>query len=178
VETVFVDGTVGCLRVVEGNETRTESTSDPGNVRDHVPTGQLLKQHLTGVNMSVDVLERNGETYYLLHGATGQRSTSAGLRSRITNYRVTAYITPEGFVATMVVSYDRVSTEGRSTVFLRFDHDRLGEATLEEPEWVGRIEGSTPAAEPGRLANATTTVPESTTGACTSAPNRWQRIQR
>lgn len=159
-ESLFVDETGGYLRIAAGNETRTESLREPGGAQKYVPTGRLIERYLTGLSLNVSTVERGGETYYRVHTTRGRPSAldTVGSPGIVTDYEVTAYVTPEGFVTSMVVRYDRTWNDSRQTVFFRFDYSSLGSATLTEPDWVGQVTTPTPGPEPTESSTATPTT--------------------
>jgi hypothetical protein len=155
-ESLFVDDSGGYLRVVEHNKTRTETLQSPGDTRDYVPTGQLVERHLGGANPNVSTVERDGETYYRIHVTTP--TPSARALADVTEYRVTAYVTPAGFVTSMTVRYDRPRGDSLKTVSFRYNYHGLDGTTLSEPNWVGRInttDASTPRPDSGPTASPT-----------------------
>lgn len=162
-ESLFVDESGGYLRVTAGNETRTERLREPGGVREYVPAGRLIERYLTGPNLNVSTIERGGETYYRIQATTGHPSAldRGGPSASVTDYEVTAYVTPAGFVTSMAVRYNRTRNGNRQTVFFRFDYSDVGAATLTEPDWVGQV--ATPT-------TGTTSPSESTAGASPSVP--------
>ena len=148
VQSLFVNETGGYLRGVTGNETRTETTLDPGVAADYAVGGRLIGRFLTGMNANVTTAERNGETYYRLHATGTAPSALRRLGTAVSDYRVTAYVSPEGFVRTLVVRYDRVWNENRERVYVRFDYSGIGTTGVEKPDWVDELDPPTPEAPP------------------------------
>lgn len=155
-QSLFVDDSGGYLRVVERNVTRTDTLLDPGTDEDYVVSGQVIERFLDGMNPSVTRVTRGGETYYRLHDGTGL--PPALQRLAIANYSVTAYVTPEGFVRSMAVSYDRVWAHSVETVSIRFDYSAVGTTTVDAPDWVAGLSVATPTPTPPSPVTSTSTL--------------------
>jgi len=159
-QTLFVDDSGGYLQVVRDNETDRDAIRDPGELADYELGGQLIERFLTGTSPDVTRIQRDGQTYYRLYDESDVPPTLERLATAIQNYRVTAYVTPGGFVRSMVVRYERTWDSGGEAVSIRFDYSAVGETTVETPEWVSGLSVPTPTATPG----VTTVEPESPTG--------------
>jgi hypothetical protein len=177
VQSLFVNETGGYLRRVTGNETRTETTLDPGVAADYAVGGRLIGRFLTGMNANVTTAERNGETYYRLHATGTAPPALRQLGTAVSDYRATAYVSPEGFVRTLVVRYDRVWNENREGVYVRFDYSGIGTTGVEKPDWVDELDPPTPdpppsvvTSTPGETPNRTSTPGETTTPNDASTP--------
>ncbi|PSP51033.1 hypothetical protein BRC60_03895 [Halobacteriales archaeon QH_1_68_42] len=174
VQSLFVNETGGYLRGVTGNETRTETTLDPGVATDYAVGGRLIGRFLTGMNANVTTAERNGETYYRLHATGTAPSALRRLGTAVSDYRVTAYVSPEGFVRTLVVRYDRVWNENRERVYVRFDYSGIGTTGVEKPDWVDELDPPTPEAPPSVVTstpgNESTPSGSSTPATAATAP--------
>lgn len=174
VQSLFVNETGGYLRGVTGNETRTETTLDPGVAADYAVGGRLIGRFLTGMNANVTTAERNSETYYRLHATGTAPSALRRLGTAVSDYRVTAYVSPEGFVRTLVVRYDRVWNENRERVYVRFDYSGIGTTGVEKPDWVDELDPPTPEAPPSVVTstpgNESTPSGSSTPATAATAP--------
>jgi cell division septation protein DedD len=147
-QSLFVDDSGGYLRVVQDNETERNALPDPGELGDYELGGQLVERFLTGMSPNVTRVQRDGQTYYRLYDESWIPATLERLATDVQNYRVTAYVTPEGFVRSMVVRYERTWDSGGETVSIRFDYSAVGETTVERPEWVSGLSVPTPTPEP------------------------------
>lgn len=164
-QSLFVDDTGGYLRTVEGNATRNETLADPGQREDYVPGGQLIERFLAGLDPNVTRVERAGTTYYRLHARAGVPPTIRQTGATVSNYSVTAYVTPEGFVRSMTVTFERSWNAREERVYVRFYYDRVGSANVERPRWVDDLSLATPTPTV-----APTTASGRTTGAATPTP--------
>jgi len=176
VHSLFVDETGGYLRRVDGNETTTETTLDPGVATDYAVGGGLIERFLTGMNTDVNTTERDGETYYRLHATGTPPPALRRLGTAVSDYRVTAYVSLEGFVRTLVVRYDRVWNENREGVYLRVDYSGVGTTSVEEPDWVDELDPPTPSAgtstpRDARVPNDTSTPEETSTPTPPATPS-------
>lgn len=158
VQSLFVDDTGGYLRTVDGNETTTETLFDPGGAAEFAIGGGLIGRFLTGMNTNVSTVERDSETYYRLHATGTAPPALRQLGTAVTDYRATAYVSPEGFVRTLVVRYDRVWNENREGVYVRFDYSGVGTTSVAKPDWVDELDSPTPAPPP----SVATPTPEGT----------------
>lgn len=121
--------------------------------------GEVVEQFLTGLDLTVSVVERGGETYYRL-SAIGQGAppTLREVNTRIVDYSVTAYVTPDGFVRTLVVAYSRQSNTESQRISIRFRYEAVGSTSVSKPAWLD--------ASPSPTAEAPATGPAPTpTGA-------------
>lgn len=160
--TLYVNETAGFLRTIDGNETRYELLDVPGEHTEYVFAGNAVRRFLTGPQFTVTSVDRGGQTYYRLHTVDGtvprRLSESSGV---VSNYTATAYVTPEGFVKSLSVEYDRRIDRNHSQVTFRYDYSELGESSPTVPEWVGSVpQRSTPtpsSIETSTSSNATVT---------------------
>jgi hypothetical protein len=99
--------------------------------------GEVIEQFLTGLDPTVSVVERAGETYYRL-SAIGQGAppTLREVNTRIVDYSVTAYVTPDGFVRTLVVEYSRQSNTKTQRISIRFRYGAVGSTSVSKPVWL------------------------------------------
>jgi len=158
-QSLFVNDSGGYLRIVQDNETERNAIRDPGDLGDYELGGQLIERFLTGISPNVTRIQRDGQTYYRLYDESDVPPTLERLATDIHDYRVTAYVTPDGFVRSMVVRYERTWDSGGEAVSIRFDYSAVGETSVESPEWVSGLSVPTPTATPG----VTTVEPESPT---------------
>lgn len=90
----------------------------------------------------VERVRRDGQPYYRVVARTEWEPDSwdgFGVDGQVTDYGVTAYVTPEGFVDAVAISF--VEREGpetrRHTVRVR--HRGVGNTTVETPAWVNQL---------------------------------------
>ena len=112
--------------------------------------GEVVEQFLTGLDPTVSVVERAGETYYRL-SAIGQGAppTLREVNTRIVDYSVTAYVTPDGFVRTLVVAYSRQSNTETQRISIRFRYGAVGSTSVSKPAWLD-VSPSPTAEKPAR----------------------------
>jgi hypothetical protein len=83
------------------------------------------------------------------------------------NYTATAYVTPEGFVRTLVVEYDQANGPSTEHVAIRYDYSAVGATSLDRPDWVSQV---TPIETTAAATTATT--PTTTTNGATPTTNQ------
>lgn len=150
-QSLFVNESGGYLRVVEGNVTRSETLARPGPSEDYVPSGQIIQRFLAGMAPNVTRIERGGRTYYRLYDSTGLPPALEQQAAVIYNYSVTAYVTPEGFVRSMTVTFERSWDVGQEHVSIRFYYEAVGSTSVERPAWVADLPLATPTPTPPEL---------------------------
>lgn len=163
-QSLFVNETGGYLRTVQGNVTRNETLVRPGTSESYLASGQIVERFLSGMDPDVTRVEHEGTTYYRLHDRTGLPPLLERLAATIRNYSVTAYVTPEGFVRSMTVSYERYWDSDFEYVSIRFYYDDVGSATVDRPAWVDGLSLATPTPTPDA-----TTTPEPAPGTATAS---------
>lgn len=91
----------------------------------------------------IETVERDGRTLYRLFAV--RRTPPDGLDDGafdgpVTKYTVTAYVTEDGLVRTVAVSYGtRQATDRVREHTIRVVHTGVGETTLETPDWVAAL---------------------------------------
>lgn len=150
-QSLFVNESGGYLQTVEGNVTRNQTVARPGSSEDYVPSGQIIERFLTGMDPNVTRVERRGRTYFRLHDSTGVPPTMERLAAEISNYSVTAYVAPEGFVRSMTVTFERSWETGYERVSIRFYYEAIGSVRVERPAWVADLPAVTPTPTPPSL---------------------------
>lgn len=148
---LYVDETGGYLRTLTDDATYFEFVREPGPPTEYANTGELIRRYLTGLPLTVDSVTRDGRTYYRVYSTGGGKpDVSEGFNApRAVNYRVTAYVTPDGLVRTLAVEYDRSRIDGYHHVSVRFDYAGLDATTVDRPAWVDRV--TTPSESPTRV---------------------------
>lgn len=139
--TLYARNSVGYVRVDTDNGSEFDSTADPRDDEVYAISQELAWRYLFGVNLTVDAVGQSGQTYYRLSTGDDVSFPLAfrGLSPRIDEYRVTAYVTPEGLVKTLAVEYDRVNASHRQHVSVRFDYEALDRTTVSRPDWVDQV---------------------------------------
>lgn len=107
------------------------------------PAGELLRTYLVDEPYQVEAVTEGGEEYVRLHASTTDVPAAVtGDGTEVRGYQVTAYVTPAGFVRSMVVSFDSMAREGTDhRVVIRFNYAAVDETTVSRPEWVGQVWG-------------------------------------
>lgn len=163
---------VGYLRTVQNNWTEYERVSDPSDHGYYAFTDEVLRRYLIGVDVDVSVVQRGGQTYYRLYSSDFDVPEPLDrFNADVWNYSATLYVTPEGFVRSMAVDFDRDGRTGDERVTARFDYSALDETTVSEPDWVSRVT-PTPTPMPETTADSTTTPPAA--GPTTASPTADQ----
>ncbi|MFC7138958.1 hypothetical protein ACFQMA_03790 [Halosimplex aquaticum] len=175
---LYVNESGGFLRSTEGNETRYDLIEVPGDHSQYVFADAAIRRFLNGARFAVTTVERGGQTYYRLYTADGPvPDTLASSSVAIRNYSATAYVTPDGFVRSLSVEYDRFVGGDRSDVSFRYDYSGVGESTPRAPTWIGNVSRrSTPEpVQPGTTAPNGTTAPGGST-ATTDEPTATDEL--
>ncbi len=163
-QSLFVNGSVGYLRNTEDENATGEVIERIGTVDDYVPSGTLIERFLSGAAPNVTRIERAGTTYYRLHDRTGVPAALKRQSAVVDNFSVTAYVTRDGFVRSMTVTYERTWEADVERVSVRFYYDAMGSATVERPAWVDDVPVATPTATLPAPAEATPSGTENRTG--------------
>jgi hypothetical protein len=129
----------------------------------------------------ISVVERGDRTFFrLFFTEPPDRFGQPGTAS-VSNYSLTAYVTPEGLVRTTVITYDYTSNSTGRThgANVRITYRDVGETFVEEPPWVerfktmmvlGKVEPApTPPAKTTNTPPPQETTPTATPGNVTSA---------
>jgi len=176
---MFVNGTGGFLRTVTGDRVRYDFYRAPGGPEDYVLATASIQRFLDGRTVAVSTLERGGHTYVRLHAAGDRAPKTLGpADATVSEFTVTAYVTPEGFVRSLTAEYELRGDGDRARVSLRYDYSRVGESSPAPPDWVGQADQeatparsdsdatpngtSTPGAAPAGTATATDSLDAST----------------
>jgi hypothetical protein len=155
-QTLYVDDKAR-LRTTQRGQEEFTWVDEPQGSQSYAFAGDVVERFLAGVSVDVSVVERGGRTYYRLYtdgNDIPNSLTRFGVAAR--NYTMTAYVTPQGFVRTVVVDYNLGEEYDNRRVTSRYDYSAVGSTTVAEPDWVTRMT-STPAA-------ATTPPPVRTAG--------------
>jgi len=135
-QSLFVTDGTGYLRSVRNQSVRFRTVEQPGDHHSLAFSGTILRRFLTDVTVDATPVEIDGGTYYRLYAAESEVPTPLRWETvAVRDYRVTAYVTPEGFVRTVAVEYERVDSRGHSRVTARYDYTDLDGVTVERPNW-------------------------------------------
>jgi len=137
---MYVNESGGFLRSMAPQGTRYELIRVPGEADDYAFATGSIQQFLDDRTVSVSPVERRGRTYYRLYGAGGPAPGTLGpAEATISDYTVTAYVAPDGFVRSLAVEYDRTVDGDSSHVTVRYDYSRLGESVPTPPDWIAEV---------------------------------------
>jgi hypothetical protein len=130
-----------------------------------MPGMRAIQWYLSDIEFAVTSVEREGTRLYRLYSPPSRAppavTTDQRVKANVWNYTATAYVTPAGFVRTMIVDYELTSRPVRGFVSLRVEYTAVGETTVSRPEWV-------PAAS-RRTATSSSTVESGAPGTSTAA---------
>lgn len=136
---LYLNGSEGYERSVSGNRT-TVTPVDPAAESPASLGTRALRWYLSDIEFASAPVERDGTRLYRLYSPAGQAPSTVRTDPQVTtsvwNYTATAYVTPEGFVRTMVVDYELSSEQLRGSVSLRVEYTAVGATTVSRPEWV------------------------------------------
>jgi len=167
---LYVANGTGYLAYLAGDETTVLRTDDPGDVDRYDYSTRLIIRYMTGPTFDVRTVERDGRVFYRLYAQSGPLPRVAEtFDAPVSNFSATAYVTPDGFVRTLAVRYDRPEAASRERVRIRFDYTAVGETAVTEPDW---LDEATPVtATPAPTATDSATPPASTANATDSPVN-------
>ncbi|MFC7140079.1 hypothetical protein ACFQMA_09565 [Halosimplex aquaticum] len=153
-DALYANGTDAYARTVLGNASTVRHLASVIDYRNYLTTTRSLRRYLPTRGASVARVERGGQTFYRLHATAPARGIRDGHpKLTIHNYSATAYLTPAGFVRSLVVSYDYQLRTDRVAVALRADYGRVGETTVDRPEWATESRGERAATATGLPTN-------------------------
>lgn len=99
--------------------------------------GESIRRYLDVEQARIEETTVDGERHYRLVGRTADLP---GVES-LENYNATAVIAPDGFVRSLEVSYRTTELNETREVTYTFEYDRVGETTVEEPDWTSETAG-------------------------------------
>ncbi|WP_415378462.1 hypothetical protein [Halosimplex sp. TS25] len=151
-------------RTVLGNTSTVRRLANAVDYRNYLTTSRSLQVHLLTEGANVARVEEGGQTFYRLHVTSPPPRVRDGHpKQTVRNYSATAYVTPAGLVASLVVRYDYELRADHVAVSLRADYGRVGETTVTRPEWATGTERDRAATATERpTSNATGTAPPQT----------------
>jgi len=134
--TVYADGDRRYVRYGTGPDRPVEVRAGTLRASNHSfigrETGRSIRRYLAVSDSSVNETVVDGTRYYRVAGSRADLSGADPVR----DYRVTARVAPDGFVRSLNVTY-RTEIRGEpSRVSYSFEHTRINETTVDEPDWV------------------------------------------
>lgn len=143
VRVLYADETGGYARLTRGGEGGDAREAQALDARYYVTTASHVRAYLAVSEADLATVERDGRTYYRVHAteppeAIRYRHPSAP----VSNFTATAYVTPDGFVRAMHVSYDVEIRNATNSVALRLAYEDVGETRFERPSWVDALRGN------------------------------------
>ena len=162
-QTLYV-GDQARLRTTQSERTEFTWVDDPQGPQSYAFAGDVVERFLAGVTVDVSVVERDSRTYYRLYTDGNDLPNSLnrfGAAAR--NYTMTAYVTPEGFVRTVVVDYRLGEEDDGRRIASRYDYSAVGSTTVTEPDWVSRVTSTPPSTTTSAPPSTTTSTPVRTT---------------
>lgn len=166
-QSLYVTDGTGYLRSGTGAGARFDRVADPLSHLQYAFAGDAIERYLRGISFNVTAIERDGETLYRLHSSPGLIPPAVQQSERgVHDYVATAYVTPDGFVKTLVVRYVRRPRGQTQYVSFRFDYTDLSSTAVDEPAWLSDFPNET---TPG-ITNATATPPPGTATPATATP--------
>jgi hypothetical protein len=138
--TLYVDDSGAFLRTEFGNGSADAVVVARSDYESYVFTRAALTQYLDSLTVDATTVERDGRTFYRLYSA-GERppAYASDQPALVTNYTATVYVTPEGLVRTLAVSYDRGREEMQRHVSVRYDYTEVGTTNVTRPDWVDDV---------------------------------------
>lgn len=136
----YLAGDRAVARTVTNNSERVRPVGDPGDSGRYVYADEMITRFLSGVSLETRLIERDGQPLYRLYRPPGTPpdplADAQGVTGSVQNYAVTAYVTPAGFVRTLIITYDQRTSAQYHNVELYFDYQKVGTTTVEEPDWL------------------------------------------
>lgn len=136
--TEYADEDGRSARYVDSGEViYREYPTRPARSRVGSEAGDAIRRYLHVENATVAVTLVDGERYYTING-TGNALPSGW---EISNYTVNATVSPDGFVRQLAVSYVRTQGDEREAISYEYRYSRVGNTTVEPPDWVAFPDG-------------------------------------
>lgn len=174
---LYLNGSEGYQRSVTGGNA-TVTAVDPAEESPEMLGMRAIQWYLSDVEFTATAVERNGTRLYRLYSSPGRApaavTTDPRVKANVWNYTATAYVTPAGFVRTVVVDYDLTSRPVQGSVSLRVEYIAVGETTVSRPGWVPtasrRTATPSSTAEPGTSGTSTTAGSNASGTSTTAGP--------
>ncbi|QLH84728.1 DUF7537 family lipoprotein [Halosimplex pelagicum] len=149
----------GAYRRVEGPNGTGVAPASPGFID---PVGQRYAETasfeiLTFLNEgydSVDVVTRDGRPYArIVSGNVPPQIPETYSAYAVHDFSATLWVAPEGYVRAIHYEFDLRNIDERIAVEWRYTYDRVGETTVDRPEWVPEAPTTpqTPTDDPSRV---------------------------
>lgn len=174
---LYLNGSEGYQRSVTGGNA-TVAAVDPADESPEVLGVRAIQWYLSDVEFTATAVERDGTRLYRLYSSPGRApaavTTDPRVKANVWNYTATAYVTPAGFVRTVVVDYGLTSRPVQGSVSIRVEYTAVGETTVSRPEWVptaSRRTATPPStADPGTPGATATPAPNASGSTATPGP--------
>ena len=131
---LYADSTGRYTRLKQGG-TFTYERLSPQPARQQIGrrTGSAVDEYLRTENVTVTETRVDGARFYEIVGTDYAFRSGYGIR----DYTARAIVSPDGFVRSLAVSYNQTRDGEREHIEYTFAYSRLGNATVDEPDWVG-----------------------------------------
>jgi len=132
---LYADSDGRYTRLKQGGEFTYERLP-PRPARQQIGTRatSAITEYLRTENVTVAETRVDGQRYYEIVGTDYAFRSGYGIR----NYTARAVVSPDGFVRSLHVEYDQTRDGERERITYTFQYSRLGDTTVERPEWVTR----------------------------------------
>ncbi|PSP63661.1 hypothetical protein BRC79_11080 [Halobacteriales archaeon QH_8_67_27] len=171
-QTVYAGETGTYLRSVFENVSTERELDYEFDHRRHLLTPQSLYRYLPSDSATVTRVRRGDRLFYRVHVTTPPLGVSNRHPKQVVrNYSATAYLTPEGLVRTLAVRYDYRLRGEAVSLSLRTEHRRVGETTVERPDWAAELARASASGSTTTATRSTTESPSGTVTGTTAAAN-------
>lgn len=158
----YTDGDVTYSREYDRASGRWNVTTSPvvtENPRRY--HADMLTNYMSEEVDRMDRVTRNGTTYVRLFFSGTAAPGDPRYSESATGYRVTAFVRPDGFIRTVVVTYEFRDDGRRREASLRFRLSAVGNTSVPEPAWVRdwRTNATTTARGTATLTSSTRDTP-------------------
>jgi hypothetical protein len=143
------DGDVYRKRTGPNGSTKTRA-SDVDVPAPTAYSANLLERYVPRSADRITLVERDGRRLYRVYVAPRtSRYRGPWQFDGVSDYTQTLYVTPEGLIVSMNVSYDEDRSDGRLEHTIRITHRRVNETAVLAPEWVLPLRENRTAPVPG-----------------------------
>jgi len=88
--------------------------------------------YLSADSVRSEPVRIDGESHYRIDVRSAPDTVNTG----ISNYSVTAFVTPDGIVRNLSVVFTRSNGDAAETIRSQFQFEKIGNVTVDEPSWV------------------------------------------
>jgi hypothetical protein len=163
----------GYLREVGLDGTSYADYEDPRSAASYTLVDDLFESFLGDNTFQMQLLEREGRELLRLYAPPGPPPQGLfALRDSVSEFTVTAYVRPTGFVRSLTVSYLTSTPSGPDErVSVTLSYTDVGETTVTRPDWVSRVPHNGTTVTPAATTTATTAGTTSTPTATGTTPS-------